>query len=65
MSDIETSGHAATPPPASVMPTPPAPPSDEENPALIDAFKTYRYTVLGAVGFVVAALFIILSTRWG
>lgn len=47
------------------MPTPPPPPIDEENPALVDAFKTYRYTVLGALGFAAAALFIILSTRWG
>ena len=42
-----------------------APPPDEENPALIDARKTYKITVISAVVFCLAALVIILSTRLG
>ncbi|MCE2456050.1 MAG: hypothetical protein J4G12_09615 [Gemmatimonadetes bacterium] len=44
---------------------PPPPPSDEENPALSDAFKTFRYTVLGVIGFAAASAAIIALTRWG
>ncbi len=40
-------------------------PSDDENEALIDAQKTYRITVLGAILFGLASLFIIMSTRMG
>ncbi len=43
----------------------PAPPPDAENPALIDAEKTFNVTVISAVLFVLAAAFIILRTRMG
>lgn len=43
----------------------PAASSDAENEALIDAQKTYRITVLGAILFGLASLFIIMSTRMG
>jgi len=43
----------------------PAPPADAENPALIDALKTFQITVVSAILFVLAALFIILKTRMG
>lgn len=43
----------------------PAPPPDSENEALIDAEKTFKITVIGAVLFGLAALFIILRTRMG
>lgn len=51
--------------PAVAAPPPPPPPPDDENPALIDAFKTFRWTVVGALGFGASALLIILSTRCG
>lgn len=40
-------------------------PPDSENEALLDAEKTYKITVIGAVLFCLAALFIIMSTRMG
>lgn len=40
-------------------------PPDAENEALLDAEKTYKITVIGAVLFCLAALFIIMSTRMG
>jgi hypothetical protein len=43
----------------------PAPPADADNPALIDAEKTFKITVIGAILFVLSALFIILRTRMG
>ncbi len=43
----------------------PAPPPDAENEALIDAQKTFHITVIGAVLFGLAALFIIMRTRMG
>lgn len=43
----------------------PAPPGDSENPALIDAEKTFRATVIGALIFVLSAVFIIMRTRMG
>ncbi len=43
----------------------PPPPPDAENPALIDAEKTFRITLISAVLFVAAALMIILRTRMG
>jgi hypothetical protein len=43
----------------------PAPPPDSENPALIDAEKTFKITAISAVLFVLAAAFIILRTRMG
>lgn len=43
----------------------PAPPPDDENPAIIDAHKTFNITIISAVLFVLAALFIILRTRAG
>lgn len=48
-------------PPADV----PAPPPDDENPALIDALTTFKITVVSAIVFVLAAAAIILSTRLG
>ena len=41
------------------------PPEDSENEALIDAEKTFKITVIGAILFGLAALFIILRTRMG
>ena len=43
----------------------PAPPPDSENEAIIDAEKTFKITVIGAVLFGLAALFIIMRTRMG
>jgi len=43
----------------------PAPPSDEENEALIDAAQAFKITIISAVLFVLAALMIILRTRMG
>ena len=43
----------------------PAPPPDEENPALIDARQAFKITVISALLFVLAALMIILRTRMG
>lgn len=43
----------------------PAAVPDDENPALIDALKTFKVTVISAVLFVLAALLIILRTRMG
>ena len=43
----------------------PAPPPDAENPALVDAMKTFKITVISAVLFCLCAVFIILSTRLG
>jgi hypothetical protein len=40
-------------------------PADAENEALIDAQKTYRLTMMGAILFGLASLFIIMSTRMG
>jgi hypothetical protein len=53
---------AVTPTPA---PGVPAVPPDTENEALLDAEKTFKITVIGAVLFCLAALFIIMSTRMG
>jgi hypothetical protein len=49
--------------PQAAGPTPPAPPPDPENEAIIDAQKTFRITMISAVLFVAAALVIILVTR--
>jgi len=43
----------------------PAPPPDAENPALLDAEKTFKVTLISATVFCLAALFIILRTRMG
>ena len=43
----------------------PAPPPDAENPALIDAEKTFKITMISAVAFCLAALAIIMMTRMG
>lgn len=43
----------------------PSPPADHENPALIDAEKTFKITLISATLFVLAALVIIMSTRMG
>jgi hypothetical protein len=42
----------------------PAPP-DAENPAIIDAEKTFRIIAISAVLFVLAGLFVVLRTRLG
>ena len=54
-------------PPASPsqQPAVPAPPQDAENPALIDAEKTFTVTLISALLFCLAAAFIILRTRMG
>ncbi|MDX1493830.1 MAG: hypothetical protein R3253_07225 [Longimicrobiales bacterium] len=39
--------------------------ADSENEAIMDASKTFVITVIGAVLFCLAALFIILRTRMG
>jgi hypothetical protein len=48
-------------------PNEPAPPAvpDAENPALIDAEKTFKIIAISAVLFVAAGLFIVLLTRLG
>ena len=56
--------HAPTPH-QSHVPAPPPPPADAENPALLDARKTYRIMLISAVLFVGAAVFIVLRTRMG
>ena len=43
----------------------PAPVSDSENEALLDAEKTFKMTVIASVLFGLSALFIILRTRMG
>ena len=52
-------------PATTTAPGAPSMPSDAEDEALIDAQKTYRITVFGAILFGLASLFIILSTRMG
>lgn len=39
--------------------------ADSENEAIMDASKTFLITVIGAILFCLAALFIILRTRMG
>lgn len=56
--------HAPTPH-ESRSPAPPPPPADAENPALLDAHKMYVITLIAAVLFVAAAVFIIMLTRMG
>lgn len=43
----------------------PAPPPDAENPAIIDAQKTFKIIAISAALFCLAAFFIILRTRIG
>lgn len=43
----------------------PTPPADGDNEALLDAEKTFKITVIGAVLFCLAALLIIMATRMG
>jgi hypothetical protein len=43
----------------------PAPQADAENPAIIDAEKTFKITLISALLFCLAASFIILRTRMG
>lgn len=55
--------HAAAP---KDRPIPPEPaPSDAENQAIADAAKTFKWTVIGAALFILAAVFLILQTRMG
>lgn len=56
---------AHAPTPHESQPPVPPPPPDAENPAIIDAQKTYRITLISAVLFVAAAVFIIMRTRMG
>ena len=49
--------------PQAAGPTPPPPPADRENEAIIDAQKTFKITMISAVLFCAAALVIILVTR--
>jgi hypothetical protein len=55
----------AQPPEDRPIPPEPATPPDAENPAIIDAAKTFKWTVIGAVFFVASAVFLILRTRMG
>jgi hypothetical protein len=55
--------HAPTPH-KSQPPVPPAPP-DAENQAIIDAWKTFKWILIGAVFFVGSAVFLIMRTRMG
>ncbi len=43
----------------------PEPPPDDVNPALIDAHRAFRVTLISAVLFCLASLFILLRTRMG
>jgi len=43
----------------------PAPPADDQNPALVDALKTFRITAISAGLFIGASILIILATRMG
>jgi hypothetical protein len=54
--------HSAAP---NQQPPVPPPPPDADNPALIDAEKTFKITIISAVLFCLAAAFIILRTRMG
>ena len=54
--------HSASP--TQQAPVPP-PPGDAENPAIIDAEKTFKIIIVSAVLFCLAALTIIMSTRMG
>jgi hypothetical protein len=55
--------HAATP--HSKPAPPPPPPPDQENPAISDAAKTFKWTIIGAILFVLSAVVIIMATRMG
>ena len=39
--------------------------ADEDNEAIMDASKTYVITVISSILFVLASLFILMSTRMG
>lgn len=54
--------HSAAPP---ELPPVPPPPPDAENPAIIDAEKTFKITLISALLFVLAAAYIVLRTRMG
>jgi hypothetical protein len=45
--------------------TAPTPPGDDDNEALLDAEKTFKITVIGALLFCLSALLIIMATRMG
>jgi len=51
--------------PTSRQPDVPPPPPDADNPAIIDAEKTFKITLISALLFCLAASFIILRTRMG
>ncbi len=55
--------HAATP--HKSQPPVPPPPADADNEAIIDAWKTFKWVVIGAVLFIGSAVFLILRTRMG
>jgi len=46
-------------------PSPPAPPEDAENPAIIDLQQTFKWFVITFVVFAACAALIILQTRMG
>lgn len=54
--------HSAAPP---ELPPVPPPPPDAENPAIIDAEKTFKITLISALLFVLAGAYIVLRTRMG
>jgi len=56
---------AHAPTPHKAQPPVPPPPPDAENPALIDAEKTFKITLISAALFVAAMVFIIMRTRMG
>ena len=55
----------AHPAPSKPYPPVPPPPSDAENQAIVDAAKTFKWILIGAVLFVLAAVFLIMQTRMG
>ena len=57
--------HAATPKDPHPIPPEPAPTTDPENQAIADAAKTFKWTLIGAVLFVLSAVFLIMRTRMG
>jgi hypothetical protein len=52
-------------PTPNTQPAVPPPPPDAQNPALVDAEKTFRITIISAILFCLAAVYIIMRTRMG
>jgi len=55
--------HVTTP--KTPLPPVPPPPPDAENQAIVDAAKTFKWALIGAALFVLAAVFLIMRTRMG